>query len=113
MGIGEQSLEGLTPAVLPKTWRVQGSEGLGHEIQALHLEGLRKGIWVRQKRVSSDCSKFKESVQVIRTYSLSGSLWWEELLIASNAMIELVKCLRVSRNYKQDFVFEALSYFSK
>lgn len=113
MGIGEQSSEGLTPAVLPKTWCVQGPEGLGHEIHALHLEGLGKGIWARQKKVSSDCSKFKESVQVIRAYSPSGSLWWEELLTTSNAMIELVKCLRVSRNYKQDFVFEALSYLSK
>lgn len=86
MGTGEQSSEGLTSAALPKTRRVQGPEGLGHEIHAFHLEGLGKGIWVRQKRVSSDYSKFKESAQVIRAYSLSGSLLWEELLITSNAM---------------------------
>lgn len=31
---------GLTPAALPKTWHVQGLEGLGYEIHGLHLEGI-------------------------------------------------------------------------
>lgn len=74
MGTGDQPLEGLTPVALPKTWCVQGPEGLGHEIHGLHLEGLGKGIWVRHTRVRKDYSKFKESIKVIRAYSLSGSL---------------------------------------